>query len=131
RALSLCGGRCCPSAVRRCRATSRSAAPFCRMTRPDVGSRAGVCEMYRLMRLIRRFEETVVELVNSNEIGGVTHEYVGQEATAVGTCVALQRDDVITSTHRGHGHVIAKGGSVDRMMAELLGREEGMNKGRG
>jgi acetoin:2,6-dichlorophenolindophenol oxidoreductase subunit alpha len=93
--------------------------------------KTGACEMYRLMRLIRRFEETVVELVNSNEIGGVTHEYVGQEATAVGTCIALNRDDVITSTHRGHGHVIAKGGSVDRMLAELLGREQGMNKGRG
>ncbi len=89
------------------------------------------CEMYRTMRLIRRFEETVVGLVNSNEISGVVHEYVGQEAVAVGICSALEVDDVITSTHRGHGHVIAKGGSVPRMMAELLGREEGTNRGRG
>ena len=87
--------------------------------------------MYRTMRLIRRFEETVVELVNRNEIGGVTHEYVGQEAVAAGTCSVLRSDDVITSTHRGHGHVIAKGGSVARMMAELLGRQEGMNTGHG
>jgi pyruvate dehydrogenase E1 component alpha subunit len=90
-----------------------------------------VTEMYRTMRLIRRFEETVVDLVNANEIGGVTHEYVGEEAVAAGTCSVLRRDDVITSTHRGHGHVIAKGGSVARMMAELLGRQEGMNGGRG
>jgi acetoin:2,6-dichlorophenolindophenol oxidoreductase subunit alpha len=74
---------------------------------------------YRRMRLIRRFEQRVAELVNENEIGGVTHEYVGQEAVAVGTCFALQPDDVITSTHRGHGHVIAKGGDVGRMMAAL------------
>ena len=86
---------------------------------------------YRRMRLIRRFEQRVAELVNLNEIGGVTHEYVGQEAVAVGTCFALAPDDVITSTHRGHGHVIAKGGDVGRMMAELMGRENGMNHGRG
>ncbi len=88
-------------------------------------------DMYRAMRLIRRFEECVVELVNNDEITGVTHECVGQEAVAVGTCSALGPDDVITSTHRGHGHVIAKGGSVARMIAELLGRENGMNRGRG
>jgi acetoin:2,6-dichlorophenolindophenol oxidoreductase subunit alpha len=76
-------------------------------------------------------EETVVDLVNKNEIGGVTHEYIGQEAVAVGVCGALRADDVITSTHRGHGHVIAKGGDVGRMFAELMGREAGMNRGRG
>jgi len=86
---------------------------------------------YQRMRLIRRFEQRVAELVNDNEIGGVTHEYVGQEAVAVGTCFALEPADVITSTHRGHGHVIAKGGDVGRMMAELMGRENGMNRGRG
>ncbi len=88
-------------------------------------------ELYRRMRLIRRFEESVVELVNANEISGVTHEYAGQEAVAVGVCTALRRDDVITSTHRGHGHVIAKGGAVSAMMAELLGREDGTNRARG
>jgi TPP-dependent pyruvate/acetoin dehydrogenase alpha subunit len=88
-------------------------------------------ELYRTMRTIRRFEERVVDLVNANEIAGVTHEYVGQEAVATGVCAALQRDDVITSTHRGHGHVIAKGADVRRMMAELLGRVDGLNRGRG
>ena len=83
------------------------------------------------MRTIRRFEERVVELVNANEIAGVTHEYVGQEAVATGVCAALRPDDVITSTHRGHGHVIAKGADVRRMMAELLGRVDGLNRGRG
>jgi len=88
-------------------------------------------DLYRTMRTIRGFEERVVELVNANEIAGVTHEYVGQEAVATGVCAALRRDDVITSTHRGHGHVIAKGAEVRRMMAELLGRVDGLNRGRG
>jgi acetoin:2,6-dichlorophenolindophenol oxidoreductase subunit alpha len=88
-------------------------------------------DLYRRMRLIRRFEELVVELVNKDEIAGVTHEYVGQEAVAVGVCAALLPDDVITSTHRGHGHIIAKGGRVDRMLAELMGRGNGYNRGRG
>ena len=87
--------------------------------------------MYRTMRLIRRFEEWVVELVEADEIAGVTHESVGQEAVPVGVCSALRDDDVMTSTHRGHGHIIAKGGSVRYMFAELMGRESGYNKGRG
>jgi pyruvate dehydrogenase E1 component alpha subunit len=88
-------------------------------------------EFYRTIRTIRRFEERVVELVNANEIAGVTHEYIGQEAVAAGVCAGLRPDDIITSTHRGHGHVIAKGGDIRRMMAELMGRETGLNKGRG
>ncbi len=88
-------------------------------------------DLYRTMLLIRRFEERVVELVNANEIAGVTHEYVGQEAVATGICAALRPDDVITSTHRGHGHLIAKGAEVRRMMAELLGRVDGLNRARG
>ena len=87
--------------------------------------------LYRTMLTIRRFEERVVDLVNANEIAGVTHEYVGQEAVATGVCAALRDDDVITSTHRGHGHLIAKGADVGRMMAELLGRVDGLNRGRG
>src|SRR4051794_34394494 len=83
------------------------------------------------MRTIRRFEEHVVDLVNANEIAGVTHEYVGQEAVAVGTCAALRPGDVITSTHRGHGHVLAKGADPARVMAELAGRSTGLNHGRG
>jgi acetoin:2,6-dichlorophenolindophenol oxidoreductase subunit alpha len=88
-------------------------------------------ELYYRMLLIRRFEERVVALVNTNEIAGITHEYVGQEAVAVGVCAALQNEDIITSTHRGHGHLIAKGGNVGPMLAELMGREGGYNKGRG
>lgn len=88
-------------------------------------------ELYRVMCVIRRFEERVVELVETDEIAGVTHEYVGQEAVAAGMCGALRTDDVITSTHRGHGHVIAKGADPRRMMAELLGRSDGLNRGRG
>ncbi|OGA13950.1 MAG: pyruvate dehydrogenase [Betaproteobacteria bacterium RIFCSPLOWO2_02_FULL_65_20] len=86
---------------------------------------------YRCMRLIRRFEERVVELVNRNEIVGTTHEYVGEEAVATGVCHALGVEDVITSTHRGHGHILAKGGDPRRMVAELMGRKTGYNGGRG
>jgi pyruvate dehydrogenase E1 component alpha subunit len=86
---------------------------------------------YRTMRLIRRFEQRVVELVNRNEIPGVTHEYVGEEAVATGVCQALRADDVITSTHRGHGHILAKGGDPRRMIAELMGKTTGYNRGRG
>jgi TPP-dependent pyruvate/acetoin dehydrogenase alpha subunit len=88
-------------------------------------------DLYRTMRTIRRFEEQIVTLVNANEIAGVTHEYIGQEAVATGVCAALRDDDVITSTHRGHGHVIAKGAELRRMMAELLGRTTGLNRARG
>jgi pyruvate dehydrogenase E1 component alpha subunit len=87
--------------------------------------------LYRTMLTIRRFEERVVDLVNTDEIAGVTHEYVGQEAVATGVCAALRPDDVITSTHRGHGHLIAKGADVGRMTAELMGRVDGLNRGRG
>jgi TPP-dependent pyruvate/acetoin dehydrogenase alpha subunit len=83
------------------------------------------------MRLIRQFEELVVQLVNSNEIAGVTHEYIGQEAVAVGMCQALAERDVLTSTHRGHGHLLARGAAPEGMLAELLGRETGLNRGHG
>jgi len=85
----------------------------------------------RTMLTIRKFEERVIRLVNDNEIAGVTHEYIGQEAVAVGICSALVKEDVITSTHRGHGHIIAKGGEIQRMMAELFAKRTGYNKGRG
>ena len=83
------------------------------------------------MRLIRRFEERVIQLVNANEIAGTTHEYIGEEAIAVGVCSMLKQTDIIASTHRGHGHIIAKGGDVKRMMAELFGRVTGYNRGKG
>jgi len=94
-------------------------------------SPARVREMYRAMQLIRQFELRVITLVNNNEIAGVTHEYIGEEAIAVGVCSALKPTDVITSTHRGHGHILAKGGDPKRMMAELMGRETGYNRGKG
>lgn len=87
--------------------------------------------LYRTMRTIRRFEEHVRELVNANEIAGVAHEYIGEEAVATGVCAALEDGDALTSTHRGHGHLIARGADVRRMFAELLGRETGLNRGRG
>lgn len=88
-------------------------------------------EWYRRMRRLRRFEMRAAELVGDGEIKGPVHEYIGEEAVAVGVCAALRADDVITSTHRGHGHILAKGGAPDRMYAELLGRESGYNRGRG
>jgi pyruvate dehydrogenase E1 component alpha subunit len=88
-------------------------------------------ELYRTVRLIRRFEERAIELVQSGEIVGGIHPYLGQEAIAAGVCAALRPDDLITSTHRGHGHVLAKGADPVRMMAELAGRTTGLNHGRG
>ena len=86
---------------------------------------------YRLMRLIRRFEERTEELLDAGEIRAHAHLYIGEEAVAVGVASALEPRDVITSTHRGHGHILAKGGDPMRMFAELMGREAGYNKGRG
>jgi TPP-dependent pyruvate/acetoin dehydrogenase alpha subunit len=87
--------------------------------------------LYQTMRLIRRFEERALELVASGEIVGGIHPYIGEEAVATGVCAALRIDDVIASTHRGHGHVLAKGADPGRMMAELFGRTTGLNRGRG
>ncbi len=87
--------------------------------------------MYQKMVEIRKFDLKVDELFKKNMIWGTCHLYVGEEATAVGVCAALKSDDYITSTHRGHGHCIAKGADIKRMMAELLGKETGYCKGRG
>ncbi|MFC1433744.1 thiamine pyrophosphate-dependent dehydrogenase E1 component subunit alpha [Streptacidiphilus sp. N1-3] len=87
--------------------------------------------LYRTVALIRGFEQRAVELVRTGVIRGGIHPYTGQEAIAAGTCAALRPDDVITSTHRGHGHVLAKGADPARMMAELAGRTTGLNQGRG
>lgn len=88
-------------------------------------------ELYRCVRLIRRFEERAIAMVRSGVIPGGIHPYIGQEAIAAGVCGALRSDDIITSTHRGHGHVLAKGADPIRMLAELAGRETGLNRGRG
>jgi len=87
--------------------------------------------LYRQMAKIRAFEEQVNELYKGAKMPGLAHLYVGEEAVAVGVCEALRRDDFITSTHRGHGHCLAKGASVSRMFAELLGKEPGYCRGKG
>jgi TPP-dependent pyruvate/acetoin dehydrogenase alpha subunit len=87
--------------------------------------------MYRQMVAIRQFEAQVNELYTRALMPGLAHLYIGEEAVAVGVCEALERDDYITSTHRGHGHCLAKGASPDRMFAELLGKKAGYCKGKG
>ena len=88
-------------------------------------------EMYKMMVKIRLFEEKVFELYAQNLVPGTIHLYTGQEAVAVGVCSALRKDDYITSTHRGHGHCIAKGAEIKRVMAEILGKKTGYCKGKG
>src|SRR3954453_9072779 len=80
---------------------------------------------------IRRFEEAVDDLFARGLMHGTMHLSIGQEASATGTCFALRDDDAITSTHRGHGHSIAKGADLERMMDELLAKETGYCRGRG
>jgi acetoin:2,6-dichlorophenolindophenol oxidoreductase subunit alpha len=92
---------------------------------------ADLLELYRRMLLIRRFEEQVDELYRGAKMPGLAHLYIGEEAVAVGVCAVLRGDDYITSTHRGHGHCLAKGAAADRMFAELLGREAGYCRGKG
>lgn len=83
------------------------------------------------MTTIRRFEDTVWEIYRRGEMPGFAHLSVGQEAVAAGVCGALKQDDYIVSTHRGHGHCIAKGTSVNALMAEMLGKADGVCRGRG
>jgi TPP-dependent pyruvate/acetoin dehydrogenase alpha subunit len=85
----------------------------------------------RTMLLIRRFEERLDDLFSSGVIKGTSHLYAGQEAVAVGVCSYLTTDDLMTSTHRGHGHFLAKGGNCNALMAELWGKATGPSKGRG
>lgn len=87
--------------------------------------------MLRIMIRIRRFEERLAALFKRGELPGFVHLYLGEEAIATGVCSALRPDDRITSTHRGHGHVIAKGARVDKMMAELFGKVDGYCRGKG
>jgi TPP-dependent pyruvate/acetoin dehydrogenase alpha subunit len=88
-------------------------------------------ELYKLMYTIRLFEEKAIELYKRNLIGGSLHVYIGEEAIAVGVCSALKADDALVSTHRGHGHCIAKGACLEGMFAELLGKVDGLCKGKG
>ncbi len=88
-------------------------------------------EMYRRMVRIRKFEETVYDIYSRGIMPGLAHLYTGMEAVAVGVCLNLLQSDNITSTHRGHGHLLAKGGDPKRMFAELLGKATGYNRGKG
>ncbi len=88
-------------------------------------------EMYRRMVRIREFELASIDLFKRGQIKGAVHPYLGQEASGVGVCMALRKDDLIAGTHRSHGHNIAKGAESKRMMAEILGKETGYCKGRG
>jgi TPP-dependent pyruvate/acetoin dehydrogenase alpha subunit len=103
-------------------------------SRPSIGNpevTQNLVEMYRRMVEIRAAEEALVRLFAENRIPGFIHSYIGEEATAVGVCSALRPDDSITSTHRGHGHVLAKGADLRRFFAELYGRSTGYCRGKG
>jgi pyruvate dehydrogenase E1 component alpha subunit len=93
--------------------------------------KALLMEMLRRMVRIRLFEEEVIRMVERGEIPGAAHSYIGEEAVAVGACLALRPDDWMTGNHRSHGHPIAKGGDVKKAMAELLGKRTGLCKGKG
>jgi TPP-dependent pyruvate/acetoin dehydrogenase alpha subunit len=88
-------------------------------------------EFYRKMLLIRKFEEKIAFLFTRGKIHGTTHLYIGQEAVATGACAALQKEDFVTSTHRGHGHALARGLDPKKLLAEIMGRKDGYCAGRG
>src|SRR6266404_3099971 len=88
-------------------------------------------ETYRRMLRIRKFEEEGTRLFKAGRIPGAYHASIGQEATIVGACMALRDDDAMTGTHRSHGHPIGKGADLKALMAELMGKETGICKGRG
>lgn len=94
-------------------------------------SKEKLIELYTTMMKCRQFEERIVDLYAKGQVPGLAHLYIGQEAVAAGVCGALNDDDYITSTHRGHGHVVAKGADLNRMMAELFGKKIGYCKGKG
>jgi len=87
--------------------------------------------MYEIMLRIREFENKVFELYTQGAMPGLAHLYMGEEAVATGACMALEAKDYIVSTHRGHGHLIARGAATERMMAEILGKKDGYCKGKG
>lgn len=101
------------------------------MSRRDPTTPQGAREALEAMWTIRRFEEALEDLYSRGMLHGTNHLSIGQEAVAVGACSAIEDGDLITSTHRGHGHCIGHGADPMRMMAELLGREDGYCRGRG
>ena len=88
-------------------------------------------ELYRKLMVIRRFEEKVDELFRAGKVTGAVHTSVGQEAVAVGVAEALEKDDLVIATHRGHGHCLMRGAEMKPMMAELFGKATGLCKGKG
>lgn len=94
-------------------------------------SKKHLLSLYEVMYRMRRFEEEVFEFYKKGMMPGLAHLYLGQEAVATGVCAALNEDDYIGSTHRGHGHLVARGADLGRMMAEILGKETGYSKGKG
>ena len=97
----------------------------------DGVSKSRLLDMYTSMQLIRESELAVVRLISQSAMPGFVHSYIGQEAVAVGVCSALRSTDFVVSTHRGHGHFIAKGGDLSRFFAELYGRSTGCCRGKG
>ena len=120
------------SALRRAvsRDEKRAALSHCNAMKPRDNAEELLPHL-RMMLLIRRFEERLDALFASGQIKGTSHLYAGQEAVAVGVCAVLSQGDLMTSTHRGHGHFLAKGGSARELMAELFGKVTGPSKGRG
>jgi acetoin:2,6-dichlorophenolindophenol oxidoreductase subunit alpha len=102
-----------------------------RDARPETLAKGQLPEALRLMLTIRLFDERALALYRAGEMRGTTHPYIGMEAVGVGVTLALRPNDWVTSTHRGHGHTIAKGGDPKKMMAELLGRATGYSGGKG
>ncbi len=94
-------------------------------------SKKQLTEFYETMYRMRRFEEEVFEFYKQGLMPGLAHLYMGEEAIATGVCAALKNDDYIGSTHRGHGHLVARGADIKRMMAEILGKKDGYSKGKG
>ena len=86
---------------------------------------------YETMYRMRRFEEEIFEFYKKGMMAGLAHLYMGEEAVATGVCAALKEDDYLGSTHRGHGHLVARGADIKKMMAEILGKETGYSKGKG
>ncbi|MCZ7564679.1 MAG: thiamine pyrophosphate-dependent enzyme [Burkholderiales bacterium] len=113
------------------KAPIQTADPSMPTRRADTLQRTGKLDLYRRMRLIRRIEELIGELVTSGDIPGAVHLCIGQEAVAAGVCAHLSDADWITSTHRGHGHFLAKNGDPRAMLAEILGRATGVCRGKG
>jgi len=94
-------------------------------------SKEQLMSFYETMFKMRRFEEETFEFYKKGIMAGLAHLYMGEEAVATGVCAALKEDDYIGSTHRGHGHLVARGAEIDRMMAEILGKETGYSNGKG